>query len=88
MEKHYLQFEDREENKFIYTDIFKDYVRDFRLHIVLGCLRQLKVASYQGPCTSWWPKKKEQLLPTTVSTRILGSSTYDSVHTWPPACPC
>ncbi len=27
MEKHYHNFEDTEENKFIYTDIFKQYVR-------------------------------------------------------------
>ena len=26
MEKHYHHFEDVEENKFIYTDIFKEYV--------------------------------------------------------------
>lgn len=26
MEKHYSEFEDSEENKFIYTDIFKQYV--------------------------------------------------------------
>lgn len=26
MEKHYHEFEDSEENKFIYTDIFKQYV--------------------------------------------------------------
>ena len=28
MEKHYHHFEDVEENKFIYTDIFKEYVSD------------------------------------------------------------
>ena len=26
MEKHYHHFEDKEENKFIYTDIFREYV--------------------------------------------------------------
>jgi ADP-ribosylation factor 2-binding protein len=26
LEKHYSHFEDTEENKFIYTDIFKEYV--------------------------------------------------------------
>lgn len=30
MEKHYHHFEDREENKFIYTDIFKEYVCNFQ----------------------------------------------------------
>ena len=36
MEKNYLHFEDTEENKFVYTDIFKEYVSGFNLPIPSG----------------------------------------------------
>ena len=34
MEKYYLEFEDTEENKFIYTDIFKEYGKIIERHLV------------------------------------------------------
>ena len=33
MDKHYHNFEDIEENKFIYTDIHKQYVRNLLCHL-------------------------------------------------------
>ena len=41
MERHYQQFEDGEENKFIYTDIFKQYVR--RTCVVCFTARQCEL---------------------------------------------
>ena len=42
MEKYYIEFEDTEENKFIYTDIHNEYVRKISVifYFVLNYVRQ------------------------------------------------
>merc|ERR1719494_1753911 len=41
MDKYYQEFEDTEENKFIYTDIFKEYVELLENHIEQSLLRRM-----------------------------------------------